>query len=87
MFIDIVDAEQGTGEGGCLAERHKEGCVDLALRVDEDATKEKDEASNGKDGGGEQLYVEFLFHFECKGNIKKRTRQKSGLGKRDIVTV
>ena len=86
MLIDIIDSEEGTGEGGGLAESDEEGCVDLALRVNEDAAEEEDEASDGKDSCSEQLYVEFLFHFECKGNIKKRTRQKSGLGKRDIVT-
>ena len=52
MLVGIVDSEQGTGEGGGLAERHEEGGMDLALRVDEDAAKEKNEASEGKDGSG-----------------------------------
>ena len=51
MFIDIVDAEEGTGEGGCLAEGDEKGGVNLALRVDEDSTEEKDEASDGEEGG------------------------------------
>ena len=35
--------------------------MDLALRVDEDATEEEDEASDGEEGGSEQLYVDILF--------------------------
>jgi len=52
-FINIVDAEQCSGEGAGLAKSDEQGGVDFSLRVDEDATEEKDEASEGKDGSGE----------------------------------
>ena len=52
MLVGIVDSEQGTGEGGGLAKSYEEGGMDLALRVDKDATEEEYEATNGKDGGG-----------------------------------
>ena len=52
VLINIVDAEEGAGEGAGLAKSDEEGGVNLALRVDEDATEEKDEASEGKDGCG-----------------------------------
>ena len=64
MFIDIVDAEEGTGEGGCLAEGDEKGGVNLALRVDEDSTEEKDEASDGEDKGCYELEV--VFHISQK---------------------
>ena len=51
LLIDIVYSEQGAGEGGGFAESHKEGFVDLSLGVDEDAAKEKNEASDGEDKG------------------------------------
>ena len=51
LLIDVVNAEEGAGEGGGFAESHKEGFVDLALGVDEDAAKEKNEASDGEDKG------------------------------------
>ena len=52
LLIYIVDSEEGSCECGGLAEGHEQGGVDLALRVDEDAAKEKNEASEGKDGSG-----------------------------------
>ena len=57
LLIDIVYTEEGTGEGGGLAEGDEKGGVNLALRVDEDSTEEKDEASDGEDSCSEQLYV------------------------------
>ena len=51
LLIDIVYSEQGAGEGGGFAESHKQSLVDLALGVNEDAAKEKNEASDGEDKG------------------------------------
>ena len=53
LLVDIVDAEEGTGEGGGFAEGYEEGFVDLTLGVDEDAAKEQDEAADGEDCGGD----------------------------------
>ena len=50
-LIDIINSEQSAGEGGCFAEGYEEGFVDLSLRVDEDATKEENETSDGEDKG------------------------------------
>ena len=50
-LVNVVNAEECTGEGGGFAEGYKEGFVDLALGVDEDAAKEKNEASDGEDKG------------------------------------
>ena len=41
LLVNVVNAEEGTSEGGSFAEGYKDGFVDLALGVDEDATKEK----------------------------------------------
>ena len=49
FFIDVVDTEEGTGEGGGFTKGDEEGLVDLALRIDEDAAKEQDQASDGED--------------------------------------
>ena len=54
LFIVIVNTEECAGEGAGLAEGDEEGGVDLALGVNEDSAKEKDHASDGKDGGGHQ---------------------------------
>ena len=62
FFIDVVDAHEGAGEGGYLAEGYEEGFVDLALGVDEDAAIEHYQAAEGEDSGGEELDGEFVFH-------------------------
>ena len=49
LSIDIVDTEEGTGEGGGFSEGNEEGLVDLSLRFDEDAAKEQEQASDGED--------------------------------------
>ena len=51
LLIDVVNAEEGAGEGGGFAKGDKEGFVDLSLGVNEDAAKEKNEASDGEDKG------------------------------------
>ena len=53
LFVDVIDTEECAGEGAGLAEGDEEGGVDLALGVNEDSAKEKDHASDGKDGGGQ----------------------------------
>ena len=55
FLIDVVDAHEGAGEGGDFAEGYEEGFVDLALGVDEDATKEHYQAAYTEEGGGEEL--------------------------------
>ena len=57
FFIDVVDTEEGTGEGGGFAEGYQERGVDFSLRVDEDAAEEEDEAAGRKDKGGYQLQI------------------------------
>ena len=64
LLIDIIYSEECTSEGGCFSEGYKERGVDLALRVDEDATKEQDEASDGEDKGCDEL--EFYLHKSCE---------------------
>ena len=59
MFIDIVYTEQRTGEGTSLAEGYEEGGVDLALGVNEDATEEENEASDGEHKGCYELEIYF----------------------------
>ena len=51
LFVTIIDTKQSAGEGGCFAEGYKEGFVDLALRVDEDAAKEQYQTSDGENKG------------------------------------
>ena len=51
FLVNVIYSEQGAGKGGGFAEGYKEGFVDLALGVNEDATKEKNEASDGEDKG------------------------------------
>ena len=58
----IIDAHQCTGKGGYLSECDKQGLVDLSLRVDIDSAEEKYETTDGEDGGGDELYVQILFH-------------------------
>ena len=53
LLIDIVDSEEGSGEGAGLAKSDEKGGVDLALRVNEDATEEENKASERKDGSGQ----------------------------------
>ena len=50
-FINIVNSEQGAGEGRCLTEGDEEGLVDLARRIDGGSPKEEDESADGEDGG------------------------------------
>ena len=51
LLIDVVYSEQSAGEGRRFSKGDKQSLVDLALRVDEDAAKEKNEASDGEDKG------------------------------------
>ena len=60
FFIDVVDTEEGTGEGGGFTKGDEEGLVDLALRINEDTAEEEDEAADAQNCGGNQL--EFDFH-------------------------
>ena len=53
VSINIIDTKQGAGEGAGLTEGNEEGGMDFALWVNEDATEEKDEASEGEDGSGQ----------------------------------
>ena len=55
LFIDVVDTEEGAGEGSGLSEGYKEGFVDLSLRVDEGSAKEQDQTSKREDKGGYEL--------------------------------
>lgn len=55
LLIDVIDAEERTGERGDLSKTDKERFVDLSLRVDEDSAKEHDQTTDREDGGGSQL--------------------------------
>ena len=59
LLVDIINSEEGAGEGAGLAKGYEERGVNLALGVDEDATEEEDEASKGEDKGGYELEVGF----------------------------
>ena len=55
FLIDIIYSKQCSRKGRRLAEGYQEGFVDLALRVDEDAAEEKDEAPDGEHKGCYEL--------------------------------
>ena len=59
MFIDIVYTEESTGECAGLAEGDEQGGMDLALGVNEDATEEENEASDGEHKGCYELEIYF----------------------------
>ena len=42
VFVDIIDAEEGTGESCGFAEGYQERGVDFSLRVNKDTAEEKD---------------------------------------------
>ena len=54
-LVDVVNTEEGAGEGGGLSEGYKEGFVDLSLRVDEGSAKEQDQTSKRENKGGYEL--------------------------------
>ena len=60
--VRIIDAHQCSGEGSDLSEGDKQRVVYLAFGVNIDATKEEDQSTDSKDGGGDELYVCVLFH-------------------------
>ena len=41
-LVDVVDTEEGAGEGGGLSEGNEQRLVDLSLRVYKDSAKEQD---------------------------------------------
>ena len=49
LFVIVIYSKQTACEGGGFSEGYKERFVDLSLRVNEDAAKEEDEASDGED--------------------------------------
>ena len=55
LLIDVVNAEEGAGEGGGFSESHKQSFVDLALGVNEDAAKEQYQTSYREDKGCDEL--------------------------------
>lgn len=59
MFIDIVYTEESTGECAGLAEGDEQGGMDLALGVNENATEEENEASDGEHKGCYELEIYF----------------------------
>ena len=71
--IYIIDTKQSPCEGGCLAESDEKGGVNLALRVDEDTTEEKNETSEGENKCGYKLQigVHIFFKIFCKYILKK----------------
>ena len=62
LFIDVIDTHECSGEGGDFTEGYEQGFVDLALWVNIDTAEEENEATDGEDGGGDELYVEVMFH-------------------------
>ena len=50
FFIDVVDTEEGTGEGGGFTKGDEESLVDLALRVDKHPAVEHDHSPDREDG-------------------------------------
>lgn len=69
MFIDIVYTEESTGECAGLAEGDEQGGMDLALGVNEDATEEENEASDGEHKGCYELEIYFHGFLSHKGTI------------------
>ena len=61
-FVFIVDTHETAGEGHDLAESYEQRLVDLALGVYIDSAEEENEASDGEESGGDELYVEVVFH-------------------------
>ena len=57
LLVYVIYPEEGPGESGGFAEGDQKGAVDLALRVDEDATEEEDESAGRKDKRGYELEV------------------------------
>ena len=45
-LVDVVDTEEGAGEGSGLSEGYKEGFVDLTLRLYKDSAKEQDQTAD-----------------------------------------
>ena len=45
LLVDVIDAEECTGEGCCFTESYEERFVDLSLRIDEDAAEEEYESA------------------------------------------
>ena len=60
--IRIIDTHQRTGEGCDLSEGDQQGLMDLSGGFDIDSAEEEHEATDGEDGGGDELYVSVLFH-------------------------
>ena len=73
VSIYIIDTKQSPCEGGSLPERDEERGVNLALRVNEDATEEENEASEGENKCGYKLQVcvHVFCEFFCKYILKK----------------
>ena len=55
FFINVINTEECTSEGGCFSEGYKERFMDLALGVDEDSAEEEDEAAYTQNGCGDEL--------------------------------
>ena len=54
-LVDVVDTEEGAGEGSGLSEGNEQRLVDLTLRVDEGSAKEQDQTSKREYKGGYEL--------------------------------
>ena len=52
LLVDIVDAEEGTGESCGFAEGYQERGVDFSLRVDKDTAEEENQSTYWKDKSG-----------------------------------
>ena len=48
LLVDIVYTEQSTCKGRRLTEGNEQSLVDLSLRVNKDAAKEKDKSTDGE---------------------------------------
>ena len=69
FLIDIVYTHEGAGECRYLAKGDEEGFVDFSARVNIDAAVEHYEAADGKEGGGEELDGEFVFHIDSFNSV------------------
>ena len=79
----IVDAYDGAGKSGDLAEADEDGLVDLALRREERSGEEQDQTANSEHRCRDELYDSFLHRclkFCAKIQQKTEPTKKWGFG-------
>lgn len=62
MSIVVVDAHEAAGESHHLTEGYEDGLFDFAHFSDIESAEEEHHASDGQNGGCDELYVGIQFH-------------------------